>query len=448
MSEQPGQATSKVDLTAWCTVAVLLVMYILSLVDRQIIALMVTPLRRDLGLSDVQIGLLEGLAFAVMYTTAAIPLGWAIDRYSRRLVVFLGVMCWSISCAGAGFANSFVALFASRVGVGLGEASLTPASHSILGDLFPRNQLSLALGVFAIGANLGVMISYGLGGTIIHSLEQSGDIVWPIVGQIHTWQAAFLIAGAPGLFAAFLMFAIREPPRKHVTQSADSFFKPLVAFFKRHPVALATMFLGFALNNMLGYSILGWTPAFLQRRFGWEIGTIGPVLGLLLGGAGVVAMLFAGFMANRFYRKGRHDISFRAAICSLLIIAPLSVGAFLAPTPMLSLAALTIVYMLAAASVPSAAAALQLIAPGELRGRLAASYLFVSNIAGQGLGPLIVGFTTEHVFKDPALVGHSLAVVIPSAALLGALLLIVGLKAFQGALVASDRGASPQPEHS
>ncbi len=447
MPSSPSSLRDRSTPASWYALIVLSFLYVLSLMDRQIIALMVTPLRRDLGLTDVEIGLLEGFAFVIMYTTAAIPLGWAIDRFSRRLVIFTGVAVWSLSCVGAGFASSFMGLFASRVGVGVGEAALSPGAHSMLSDLFPRRQLSMALGVFVIGANIGVMVSYGLGGALIHWLSSAGNLQVPVLGQIHPWQAAFLIAGAPGVLLCWLLFTIAEPLRKQNDKShGGAFIAPVFAFFRGHSRALPLVFVGFALNNLIGYTVLSWAPAFLERRFGWHIGEIGPVLGLLLGGAGAVAMLGSGIIAARLFRRGLHDINVRMSVLTTLAIAPLALVAFLAPTPRLCLPFLTLTFFCSSATIPHAAAALQLIAPNELRGRLAASYIFVSNIIGQGLGPLTVGFMTEKVFRNHLLVGYSLAVLIPTVAVAGGVLLLIGMRAYRGALNEAERAATQAAE--
>jgi MFS family permease len=436
MSSVTSQGVKRSMRGSWYALFVLLFLYVLSLMDRQIIALMVTPLRRDLGLSDVQVGLLEGFAFVVMYTLAAIPLGWAVDRFSRRIVIFLGLTVWSLSCSGAGFVTTFAGLFASRVGVGVGEAALSPGAHSMLSDLFPRRKLSMALGVFVIGANIGVAVSYGLGGTLIHWLSVAEKLQLPLLGEFRPWQLAFLIAGAPGVALCWLLFTIPEPVRQRQGGAASSqaVFAPVVRYVRTQSGALICVFVGFALNNLLGYTVLSWTPAFLERRFGWHIGEIGPALGILLGGAGICAMLASGAIADRFYTRGRHDISVRMSVVAMLVAAPLALCAFLAPTPQICLLFLTLTYFCTSSTVPNAATSLQLIAPNELRGRLAAGYIFLSNMVGQGMGPVTVGFITEHVFHNHRLVGYSLATVLPCAAVAGSVLLLIGLRSYGRAL--------------
>ncbi len=419
---------------SWYALAVLLFLYVLSLMDRQIIALMITPLRRDLGLTDVQVGLLEGFAFVIMYTMAAIPLGWAVDRFSRRFVIFAGLVVWSASCAGAGFALSFAALFASRVGVGIGEAALTPGAHSMLSDLFPRRQLSMALGVFVIGANIGVMVSYGLGGTLIHWLNAAGEIHLAGLGQFHPWQMAFLVAGLPGLILSWLLFTIAEPQRRYISKPNAAVIGPVVAFFRTRGRTLPLVIVGFAFNNLVGYTVLSWTPALLERKFGWHVGEIGPALGLVLGIAGVAGMLSSGLIGGHCFRRGIHDINVRMSALSMMLAAPVALIAFTAATPTMCLVFLAGTHFLCSLTVASAAAALQLIAPNELRGRLAATYVFVANLVGQGLGPVAVGFITEHILHNHMLVGYSLAVLVPVAAALGALFLRIGLGAYRHAL--------------
>jgi MFS family permease len=418
-------------------------MYVLSLVDRQIIALMVSPLRRDLGLSDVQVGLLEGFAFVLMYTLAAFPLGWAVDRFSRRWVMFVGIIVWSVSCAAAGFASSFAGLFASRVGVGVGEAALSPAAHSILSSLFPRRRLSLALGGFVIGANIGVIISYGVGGWLLHWLSTAGQLQLPLLGAMHPWQAAFVLAGVPGILLCWLLLTIPEPHRGEVSSQRGAFLGPLWVHLRSRGRSLWWVFFGFSFNNLLGYSILSWTPAYLERAFAWNAGQIGPALGALLGGSGIAGMLSAGAIADYFFRRGVLDATIRISAAAMLTAIPLMLAAFLAPTPRSCLLFLALSFFCTSFTVPNAACAVQLIAPNHLRGRLAASYIFVSNIIGQGLGPLAVGFVTEHFFGSHLLLGRSLATVLPAGALIGALLLLIGRDAFRSELEEVERVRNP-----
>ncbi len=432
---------------AWFAVGILVLMYILSLMDRQILSLLVTPLRHDLGLDDVEVGLLQGFAFVLLYATVAVPIGWAIDRFSRRMMIFLGVFTWSLSCIAGGFATGFAMLFVSRLGVGVGEAALNPGGFSILSDLFPRRRLSLALGIFSTGANLGVLVSFTLGGIVVGTLAKAGTVTLPLLGGLAPWKAAFIIAGLPGVLLAFLMFVIPEPPRHRRTALRDGFLGPLLRFFRANPKLSVAVFLGFTLNNMLGYSMLAWTPSYLERVFGWSSGEIGPVLGLAMGAGGACGPLLSGLVADRFFRRGVQDIGFRLSILCYIVMAPFGIVGYCASNSSISLLFLAMTYFLAASIVPNAATTIQLIAGPELRGRLAAAYLLVSSLIGQGLGPLFVATTTEHGFHDNKAVGFSLAMLICTASLLGIALLRWGQPSFLKLMNDSDTSRLERTAH-
>lgn len=194
---------------AWATVGILMVMHVLQFIDRSNISLMVYPIRRDLNISDFQLSLVQGLAFALFYAVCGIPVGWVIDRYSRRLIIFLGVTVWSIASANCGLANSYAALLFARFAVGAGEATLLPASYSLIADMFPRNRLGRANGIFSVASLLGTSIALVVGGAAIAYAERVGPVAFPIVGVLKPWQVAFM-ATSLGLKSA------RRAPRSEL----------------------------------------------------------------------------------------------------------------------------------------------------------------------------------------------------------------------------------------
>ena len=201
--------------TAWFAVGFLTLAATLSTVDRQILALMIGPIRRDLAITDSQIGLLGGLAFSLLYTVFTLPAAWLADRRSRRAVVTGGLLLWSAMTAVCGLTHRFLALFLARMGVGLGESALSPAACSMMSDLFPRERLPNAIGVFAAAPFLGVGLANIVGGQVIQHFETTGPMILPILGPVRSWQVMFLALGLPGVaLAAFGWLTLREPLRR------------------------------------------------------------------------------------------------------------------------------------------------------------------------------------------------------------------------------------------
>ncbi|MGE0776076.1 MAG: MFS transporter, partial [Sphingomonadaceae bacterium] len=180
VDESPGYSPLK----AWCSVGILLIFSLFSILDRQVIALLVEPIKADLQLSDTQLGLLQGLAFALFYSLAGIPIGWAVDRFPRRIIIYLGITFWSLSTAACGLATNFWQLFAGRTSVGIGEATLTPVAVSLISDLYPPNRVATPFGVYSAGFYLGSGVALGIGGWVISLFAGQTHIVFPVVGSV------------------------------------------------------------------------------------------------------------------------------------------------------------------------------------------------------------------------------------------------------------------------
>ena len=201
------------SLSAWYAVIVLLLAYVLSFVDRIIMSLLVIPIQKDLGISDTQMGLLMGLAFAIFYTVVGIPIARLSDAKSRKIIVSIGIFLWSIMTAVCGLARSFIELFLARVGVGVGEATLSPAAYSMIADYFPEEKLGKAIAVYQSGALFGSGIAFIIGGAIVGLIVNSNATSLPFLGELQPWQLAFIIVGLPGVLMALVMLTVKEPKR-------------------------------------------------------------------------------------------------------------------------------------------------------------------------------------------------------------------------------------------
>ena len=208
--------------TLWYVVFLLTIASTLSFIDRQILNVMIGPIKRDLGgLSDTEISLIIGLAFSAVYSLTTLPLARIADRYSRRNVIAAGIFSWSAMTALAGMANSFWTLFVARMGVGVGEASLGPATQSILADYFEQHRLPLAYGIVAAAPFIGTGLANIVGGPLIDYLEARPLIVMPVFGEMYSWQTVLVVVGLPGILLALLMFTIKEPESIEIEVEVD-----------------------------------------------------------------------------------------------------------------------------------------------------------------------------------------------------------------------------------
>lgn len=420
---------------AWLTLMLLILAAMLSFVDRQILALLVTPIKADLGVSDVQISLLQGLAFAVFYAVAAIPCGWLVDRSSRKWVLVVGVAVWSLMTATSGFARSFLGLFLARVGVGAGEATLGPAAQSMLADLFGA-RLPLAMSLYGGGVSLGAGLAFLLGGQVVQWAASAPALQLPWVGALAAWKLTFFIVGLPGLLLALVFTMLPEPARRHAV--ADAQMQAGLWSFVRNRAAAAWLTLGgLAAVTASGFASLAWLAAFFERRFGWGPDVAGGVIGLLLIGAGVSGGVLCGGIASRLNRGDLQDGARRTIVWASLLGAPVALAAYLAPSAGMAVVSLAVAILLGGSYIGLGPAMLQAATPSGLRGRVAAWQLLLTGLIGMIAGPLSVAALTDLVFRDEARIGWSLAVSVAGFNLLGAALLAAARKPYRAALAAA-----------
>lgn len=416
----------------WSALVILTLLNILSYADRQLLSLLAVPIQASLKIDDVQLGLLQGLAFSLVFTLTSIPVGWAVDHWNRARIIYIGVTIWSAATMACAAASSFWQLFAARVGVGSGEAALAPSAYAILSEITPKGQLASAMGIYAIGASVGIATSLAAGGLLIDWFSTI-KLSLPVFGSLEPWQAVFLVLGAPGILLAFLAYLL--PKLSHtapVLIARDRSNRvSLIAYLNSNRRAFFAQQIGFAMLGLSGYAIAGWAPAHLQRNFDWSASLIGPVLGVAIGVSGLLGTLVAGALADRAFRNGKTDAYFMTAVYSTLIGAPLVVSAFVVDDAWLCATLLGLGYLFLCSFGGICSAALQLMSPNELRGRTSALYVFTLNLLGLGLGPLIVGFFTEYVFADRQLVGWSVATTVAIASSISLICLLTGRAAFR-----------------
>jgi MFS family permease len=435
----------RISVRAWLTLVILGSMLVLSYLDRGILSLLVEPIRKDLHITDVDISLLQGLAFGVFYALFAFPLGWLADRYSRRGVIFFCITGWSLATTACGLAGSFWQLAAARLCVGIGEGGLSPAAYRIIGDLFPPRRLGMALGIFSAGASLGLPVAIILGGAIVTWAASQGSMSLPLFGDVQPWQLVFLVLGPPGLLIAPLIFIAPRGARVQKQPSEPAAVKApqgkpadgYGAFLRSRMKYLTLHFSGYSMIAMIAYGAGAWAPTYFQRRFGLSMVEIGLFLGVINAGCGMIGHAGWGWVVDRWFSRGVKDAHIRLYAITFPLIGVGAVVAYgLADSPLMAFAALPIVHLLMPFTAP-AVGHLQLATPVEYRGRTTALFTMVFNIVGAALGPLIVAILTEHVFRDPAKVGLSIATMAAAAAALGTIIFVFCLKPARNAISAA-----------
>lgn len=417
MSDHPKAASGGVLTVRQANFALglFLLAYVLSFVDRQILGLMVDPIRRDLGLSDIQIGLLQGVAFALLYATLGVPFGMSVDRWSRRNLIVGGVITWSIATALCGLAGSFATLFAARILVGVGEATLSPAVHSYLSDAFPRHRLARAMAIYTMGITVGGGMALIIGGSVVALISRGGETILPLIGQVQPWQAAFMAVALPGLLIAALVALIREPARSHGPTSVSGEPVPgigaVLSNLWRNRSAFAAIHLSSACFGIYGNGITGWYPTLMIRSHALTAGEAGLYLGGVYLVCGSIGSLSGGWLSERLALAGRADANLRVvAILSAAALVP----ATLAPL-MPSASLLLLVYAPACflfnGYFACATAAIQLASPPAMRGTNSALFLLTNALVGLSFGMLAVPMVDKYVFGGTGQIGHALALI-------------------------------------
>ena len=416
-------------------VIVLMVAYLFSYVDRQILSMLVGPIKADLGLSDTEISLLHGLAFAVFYTVFGIwPVGSWADRGNRRNLIAGGVFLWSLMTALCGRATSFASLFAARVGVGIGEAALTPAAYSMLADYFPPQRRGLALGLFSMGVYLGIGAAIMLTGALVQQVADVGSVELPVLGEVRGWQIPFLLLGPPGIAVALWVLTMREPPRREALAEPPRFAQVMTRLLEHRRFYL-NFFFAISCLTLLFNGVAFWFPAHLMRSFGVDALYVAFTYGPIMCVAGAAGILTGGIVADRWRAQGDSVAEIRTAIVGAIALWPLAVLTFQADDLRVTL--LLSAPMLFFSSFPfgAASAALQLVTPNQLRARVSAIYLLVINLLGIGLGATAASAISDFVFQDENRIGDGVTLVALLAAPLAVLLLwrsLAGFRALEG----------------
>lgn len=384
---------------AWWGVGVLTLVYVVALADRQILSLLVVPVKQDLGIDDREIALLHGLAFAIFYTSLGIPLAVLADRASRRGLIAGGLFAWSAMTFLCGRAQNFAQLFTARLGVGVGEAALSPAAYSWIASSFPRERVATALGVYSTGIYLGSGLSFVLGGSVVAFVDGGGARDWPLLASARSWQVPFLLLGVLGVACVPLLWTLREPARAARSASSRATWRDYVTLVRANPRAFAGHHLGLACLSFSAYAVNFLTPTVLRTQLGWTSAQAGIRYGIVLGVLGTLGALAGGAWADRARARGQRDANVTAVMFAALGTLPF---AFLFPhatTVTTSITWLALLSFFTGAGFGAGPAAVQELVPAELRGRASAVYLFAVNLVG-ALGPYAVALVARAWFGE------------------------------------------------
>jgi MFS family permease len=392
---------------AWSVVAILIATAVISYTDRQVLSLIVDPIRHDLRIGDTQFSLLIGTAFAVVYGVAGVPLGWLADRTSRRNLILAGLAVWSLATLACGLARSFGELFAARLFVGLGEAVLSPAAISLISDYFPARRRGVAVGFFLSGIAMGQGAAILIGGAVLQAVE-AGFLAATPLGHAAPWRLLLMLIGLPGLAWCLVILAIREPPRRSDAPAEAAPTSKPPSLGPRAWLLAAPIYAVVAAASFVDNAVGAWAPSLLIRQFAKDPGQVGVELGLLLTigfGGGVIA---GGYSADRAGAAAGLAGKMRLALILGALIVPVALS-MNAPDFTIALVSIPLYFALSGAVTAVGFSAILDTVPNSARG-LAMSISFFLNVAiGAGLGPTAVALASAHIFGEHAGLGPPLS---------------------------------------
>lgn len=427
-------------------IAVLLLYCIFAVIDRNLIAMLIDPIRHSLNISDTQIGLLMGVAYATAYGLGGLPMGYLVDRYPRKWILFLAVIFWGLAEAACGLASGFVWLFLARASVGLFESPLHPSAHAIIADTVPRRRLATVMSIYSMGNLLGTGLALIIGGWVVNSLLHLDHVHVPLLGDLRPWQFAFIVTGLPGLLLALLILPFPEP-RRHSSHGQGTNWAELFGFIRSRWQVVLTLSVVFGGMNIFVGGIIKWAPAYMSRYFKLNPAEYGVALGLTESLPAVAGLLLSGWLVDRWYASGRKDAHLTYYMWILIITGPLVFLGLMSDSLTLFLAAIALAKGLTINFLGIAAAQVQTISPPQMRGRLSGLFfLMVVAFFGSTFGALIPAVISEHILHDPMRIGHGIAFTLAIFAPLAVIAILWGRKYVRIAVVEAERAQAASPD--
>ncbi|WP_433948354.1 MFS transporter [Brevundimonas diminuta] len=398
---------------AWYATGLLCLLYVVSMLDRLILALLAQPVSIELAISDTQLGLLFGLGFGVLYAAAGLPLAHLLDRSHRVRILCAGVLLWSLMTVASAFASNFTELALCRAGVAIGEAVLSPAAISLLADMFPREKRAAPTAVFTAVATVMSSGAFVLGGW---AFQAAGSL--SAIFDMSAWRITLILVGLPGLVIAPLMvLTVREPARiREASAQSYATVRDALDYVRKEGRLYGFVFLGLGAYTIAAYSFIAWTPTLLIRKFGLSPADAGYLFGTVGVGVGILSAALWPWLVTRWGRQGKPQrlITALAGALGGAILAVALVG--LSPSPALAAAAIALVVLGGSTASCLPPLIIQFVAPGEMRARLMAGYLVSTNLIGLAIGPALAAAVAERFFTGPGALGSAFVVIAAVAA--------------------------------
>lgn len=420
--------------TARYSLFVITVVVMFTVLDRQVLALMIEPVKADFGISDTQAALLLGAAFSLTYGIAGLPIAWLADRSSRRNIIAASIAFWSTATMACGLAQNYAQLLVTRMLIGVGESGYGPASWSLVSDSFPRERVAFAVGVMNIGAQVGTGLALFAGGAALALVAHLPAVALPFGGTMRSWQWAFVIVGLPGLLWTLAVLTLKEPPRQQIgLANRAAPLGDVARWVSQDARAYLAAIGGNSMKYLLTLGPSVWLPTMIHRRFDWELSTVGLTVGAITMVVAPIAVTCGGKLAEHWARQGRADANMRIMFLGLLLSVPVAIASPLLPSVWMVLTAFATSLFLSLTGQGPSLASFQLITPNPMRARIGAIAQFCSNVLAYLLGPLIIALFTDYLFDSPDHLHWSMAL---STAVLGPIAILCvwqGLKPYQRA---------------
>ena len=430
---------------AWYALLCLVLCYFMYFVDRNILTLLVAPVRRDLGINDSQMGLLQGYSFSIISGIMAIPFGWYADRRSRRNVLIFGLAFWGVSTVASGFTTTFTQLMLARMGLGVGEAALMPAAFSLISDYFPKAQRGRAVGVFGIGGFGGIGLSYLIGGAVLASFRGVDTVSLPIVGTTSLWHAAFIVVGLITLVLAAVIGTVREPPRLDSAKQQIDTGEPFFRYFAQHWVSFTLVMGGYLCLGFCAIGWFAWLPTYFIREFKMAPIAAGVQVGTVTTIGGVLGAVAGGYIADWMMRRGLRGGKLLTLTIMFVVWIPCALGIWLSDDPKISLVCVFVFTFMDGIGFMQYGNVMQEMFPPHLRARSIAAWGLCTAVLSYGLGPLAFGLATDYVF-GPSGLRSAIGLVSMPVILLGLTLSWWGRKPYDRARLAADPTVSVDRE--
>lgn len=417
----------------WVFLSVLAITHLFGVLDRVVISLLVEPIKADLGLTDTEISLLQGLAFTLGLVAMLIPMGILVDRFSRTRLLGAGVGLWSLMTGLCGMAGSFGSLFLARMGIAVGEACLHPTSYSLISDLFPKRRLGIALSIFQAGGTLGTGLSFVAGGIIIGAVSAQGAVHIPLLGVLQPWQLTFVLIAIPGFLVALIVSAMPHPERGKMHQipmaSDGGSWSALRAFYRRNFRVLACHHVAIGISAMVLLAAYSWIAPLYTRVYGWDAALIGVTSGTVVAIATPVGLLCGGLAGDYLMRYGAY---LRLLVSAVSVACGGICGVFypLLSDPWTSMLLYGGMTLFVTLPVGVGNAALQHVVPNPIRGRVASIFYLTTTVV-QVFGPTSVALTADLFFPFDTGIRYATAIVIPTMLFAASVLYLVAIPPYR-----------------